>query len=114
PRSGTARVLVGGAATVMAASDFYALRDAYHPAAFQLLRKISLELCARLRGTTDRLVAPSRPESRAAVALVTERAEPELLDQVAAFRTLPRVVKLALAQKLGRLDVADGTAVCGE
>ena len=112
PRSGTAQVLVGGAASVMAAGDFYVLRDAYHPAAFQLLRKICLELCARLRGTTDRLVAPSREEPHAV--LVTKRTEPELLDEVRSFRTLPRVVKLALAQKLGRLDAEDATTVCGE
>jgi len=114
PRSGTARVTVGGPASVMAARDFYALRDAYHPGAFQLLRKICLELCGRLRGTTDRLVPPARGGPAPLPALVQERAEPEHLDQVPALQALPRVVKLALAQKLTRIDLGAGAAVCVE
>jgi CRP-like cAMP-binding protein len=114
PRSGTARVEVGGPAAVMAARDFYSLRDAYHPAAFQLLRKICLELCWRLRGTSDRLVPPSLAVPQAVLRLRTERTEPEHLDELSSFRDLPRVVKLALTQKLGRLDVPDATTVCSE
>ena len=114
PRSGTARVVVAGPAFVMAAQDFYGLRDAYHPAAFQLLRKISLELCSRLRGTSDRLVAPTHKGAEVAPPLPTERANPEHLDQLASFRPLPRVVKLALAQRLGRIDASDATTVCLE
>jgi CRP-like cAMP-binding protein len=114
PRSGTARVEVGGPASVMAAQDFYALRDAYHPAAFQLLRKICLELCWRLRGTSDRLVPRSPAPPQASPLLPTERTEPEHLDELPSFRVLPRVVKLALAQKLGRIDAADATTLCAE
>ncbi len=114
PRSGTARVVVGGPAAVLAARDFYALRDAYHPAAFQLLRSICLELCARLRGTSDRLVAPGLGKAKPAAPLLPARSEPEHLDELAAFRSLPRVVKLALARKLGRLEVAGATTVCTE
>jgi len=114
PRSGTARVEVGGPASVMAAGDFYALRDAYHPAAFQLLRKICLELCWRLRRTSDRLVPRSPAPESPSPLLLTERAEPEHLDELPAFRVLPRVVKLALAQKLGRIDAAHATTVCVE
>jgi CRP/FNR family transcriptional regulator, cyclic AMP receptor protein len=114
PRSGTARVEVGGPAAVMAARDFYALRDAYHPAAFQLLRKICVELCWRLRGTSDRLVAPTLTAPRAASRLSSERTESEHLDEIAAFRLLPRVVKLALAHKLGRVDAPDASTVCSE
>jgi CRP-like cAMP-binding protein len=116
PRSGTARVTVGGSASVMAARDFYALREAFHPAAFQLLRKICLELCQRLRGTTDRLVSPAE-DSRLSVGLPPlpfGPAEPEQLDEVPAFHGLPRVVKLALAQKLGRLELQEPTVVCAE
>jgi CRP/FNR family transcriptional regulator, cyclic AMP receptor protein len=114
PRSGTARVEVGGPASVMAARDFYALRDAYHPAAFQLLRKISLELCWRLRGTSDRLVPRSAAPPSPSPLLPTERVEPEHIDEIPSFRVLPMVVKLALAQKLGRIDAADDTTVCVE
>jgi CRP/FNR family transcriptional regulator, cyclic AMP receptor protein len=114
PRSGTARVEVGGPAYVMAARDFYALRDAYHPAAFQLLRKICLELCWRLRGTSDRLVAPSSASPPAPPRQRVERTEPEHLDALPQFRDLPRVVKLALTQKLGRIEAADGAIICTE
>ena len=114
PRSGTARVEVGGPAAVMAAQDFYGLRDAYHPAAFQLLRKICLELCWRLRGTSDRLVPRSAATPEASFRLRIERAEPEHLDELPSFRVLPRVVKLALALKLARLEAPDATTVCSE
>ena len=114
PRSGTARVLVGGPAFVMAAQDFYSLRGAYHPAAFQLLKKICLELCARLRLTSDRLVAPSKAVPAARPPMAIRRTEAEHLDELPCFRCLPSVVKLALAQKLRRLDVADATTVCSE
>jgi CRP-like cAMP-binding protein len=114
PRSGTATVKVGGAAWVMAARDFYALRDAYHPAAFQLLRKICVELCWRLRGTSDRLVAPSPGPEQASSPRSVLRTQPEHLDELPIFRVLPRVVKLALAQKLGRIDAPDATVVCSE
>jgi CRP-like cAMP-binding protein len=114
PRSGTARVTVGGPASVMAARDFYGLRDAFHPAAFQLLRKICLELCLRLRGTTDRLVPPSGAEASEVAPLPLDRVDPEQLDAVPAFRALPRVVKLALAQKLARVELPPGNPVCFE
>jgi CRP/FNR family transcriptional regulator, cyclic AMP receptor protein len=114
PRSGTARVDVGGPAAVMAAQDFYGLRDAYHPAAYQLLRKICLELCWRLRGTSDRLVPRSLSVPETPLRMRAERAEPEHLDELPTFRVLPRVVKLALAQKLERLEASDATTVCSE
>ncbi|HMK71921.1 MAG TPA: cyclic nucleotide-binding domain-containing protein [Myxococcaceae bacterium] len=114
PRSGTARVTVGGPASVMAARDFYALRDAYHPAAFQLLRKICLELCTRLRGTTDRLVPPTGAGGSEVAPLPLDRVDPEHLDAVPSFRGLPRVVKLALAQKLARVELPPGNPVCFE
>jgi CRP-like cAMP-binding protein len=114
PRSGTAMVEVGGPASVMAARDFYALRDAYHPAAFQLLRKICVELCWRLRGTSDRIVPPSLGLAKPSLPLPHLRTEAEHLDALPAFRVLPRVVKLALAQKLGRIEASDGTTVCSE
>jgi CRP-like cAMP-binding protein len=114
PRSGTARVEVGGPAAVMAAKDFYSLRDAYHPAAFQLLRKICLELCWRLRGTSDRLVPRSLSEAKPALVLRIERTEPEHLDALPSFRALPQVVKLALAHKLGRIEAGADTVVCSE
>jgi CRP-like cAMP-binding protein len=49
-----------------------------------------------------------------ALRLRTERAEPEHLDELPTFRVLPRVVKLALAQKLERLEASDATTVCSE
>jgi CRP-like cAMP-binding protein len=114
PRSGTARVEVGGPASVMAARDFYVLRDAYHPAAFQLLRKICVELCWRLRGTSDRLVPPSPHPPVGSSRLPLARTEPEHLDELPVFRVLPRVVKLALAQKLGRVEAPDVSTICSE
>ncbi len=114
PRSGTARVLLGGPASVLAAQDFYALRDAYHPAAFQLLRKVCLDLCARLRGSSERLAAAGLDQAAAPSPLTIERTRPEELEDSATFRTLPSVVKLALAQKLGRVDAEGATTVCAE
>jgi CRP/FNR family cyclic AMP-dependent transcriptional regulator len=114
PRSGSARVVVGGPASVMAARDFYALRDLYHPAAFQLLRKLCLELCWRLRGTSERLAPASAHGDEGRRPQRIERSEAEQLDEVPAFRALPRIVKLALAQKLGRMELAGATPVCIE
>jgi CRP-like cAMP-binding protein len=114
PRSGTARVEVGGPASVMAARDFYVLRDAYHPAAFQLLRKICVELCWRLRGTSDRLAPPAQGTPARSSLLRLERTSVEQLNELAAFRALPGVVKLALAEKVGRIEAPDGATICSE
>src|SRR3712207_8789336 len=46
-------------------AEFHALRDARHPAAFRVLRKICVDLCAKVRATNDRIAPPS-PEALAA------------------------------------------------
>src|SRR3954465_10183447 len=58
PRSGTATVVAGGQAQRIDAADFRALREGHHPAAFRVLRKICIDLCHRLRATSDRIVPP--------------------------------------------------------
>jgi CRP/FNR family transcriptional regulator, cyclic AMP receptor protein len=100
PRSGTATVVTGGLAQRIDAADFRALREGHHPAAFRVLRKICIDLCHRLRATSDRIVPPGEGVRRPGALWAGPLPSPDVLDDYAPFRGLPQVVKLALAQKL--------------
>jgi len=100
PRSATATVAAGGDVYRIDASDFRTLREGHHPAAFRVLRKICIDLCHRLRATSDRIVPPGEGPRRQTALEPGPLPSPEVLDDYAPFRGLPQVVKLALAQKL--------------
>src|SRR5258708_35149017 len=55
PRSGAAVVTQGGSAHYISAANFRALRDAYRPAAINVMRPLCTELCVRLRDTSERI-----------------------------------------------------------
>jgi CRP-like cAMP-binding protein len=114
PRSANAVVVQGGLAHEVDAREFAALREAYRPAAYKVMRKLCVDLCRKLRATNDRLVpggtvsvvTPPLPEGL--------RPDVAVLEGFAPFVPLPATVKLALAQKL-RLVVVDGlTPLFGE
>ena len=108
-RSGTAVVMQGGPAHRIHASDFQVLRGAFHPAAFKIIRRMCRDLCGRLRATNDR-IAPSSPAPvQAPVILDGKRPSAEVLDEFGPFKPLPMVVKLALAQKLHLIELAEVT-----
>jgi len=114
PRSATAVVMQGGPAHHIDAVDFSVLREGYNPAAYKVLRKICMDLCAKLRATSDRIVPPGN----AVISGPPLEAKPlptaDLVDEFPPFHALPHVVKLALAQKL-KLVETDGVApVFGE
>jgi len=106
PRSATATVAKGGPAQRIDAADFSALREAHHPAAFQVMRKICLDLCAKLRATADRIATPDERPVLGPVLQPVPLPSPEMLDDFGPFAGLPRVVKLAMTQKLGLVETS--------
>lgn len=105
PRSGTAVVSKPGPAHQIYATDFHALRQAYSPVAFQMLRWICLDLCRRLRATNDR-IRPVLPPGKAPLPPPRgRRPTPAELDEFPAFRPLPHLVKLALEHQLQLLEL---------
>ncbi len=114
PRSATAVVVQGGPAHQIQAVDFQTLRDARLPAAYKVLRQICLELCRKLRATNERIV-PESPKAPSAPPVVPgRRANAQWVEAFPAFRELPEVVKLALAQKLELVEVEGVTPLFGE
>ena len=114
PRSATAVVVQGGPAHQIQAVDFQTLRDARVPAAYKVLRQICLELCKKLRATNERIVPGSPRAPAAPPAPPAHRANAEWVEAFPAFRALPEVVKLALAQKLEVVEVEGGTPLFSE
>lgn len=114
PRSGSAKVVQGGGAFRIEAADFDSLRKSFHPSAYKVLRQICINLCSRLRSTSDRVVPPGNRVSSVQHQGWALRATPADVDAFAPFRALPQVVKLALAQKLTSLAVPGVTAICAE
>lgn len=101
PRSGTAVVMQAGSAHQIVAADFRALRDAFHPLAFKILRQLCRELCSRLRATSDRIAPSSEGGLGSTWAASSKRhATADELEEFPPFRALPQVVKLALSRKL--------------
>ncbi|MBK7858120.1 MAG: cyclic nucleotide-binding domain-containing protein [Archangiaceae bacterium] len=114
PRSGTAIVVQGGHAHEIDANEFHALRDGFNSAAFKVLRRVCVDLCARLRATNERIV-PGKPTSVSTPQLSsTRRPTPEVMEQFPPFKALPATVKLALGQKLQLVEVAELTPLFAE
>ncbi len=114
PRSATAVVVAGGHAHEILAAEFHALRDAFKPGAFKVLRRICLDLCGRLRATSERIVASGKHSIHTPASTQGPRPDVSVLDQFAPFKPLPAVVKLALAQKLRVIDVEEITPLFAE
>jgi CRP-like cAMP-binding protein len=115
PRSGAAVVTQGGSAQYVSAANFRALRDAYRPAAFKVMRQLCKELCSRLRATSDR-IAPSKRKTEQAPRPPTagRRATEAEVNAFPAFQALPKVVKLALCQKLQAMQIGANHLICSE
>ncbi|HVE86387.1 MAG TPA: cyclic nucleotide-binding domain-containing protein [Myxococcales bacterium] len=114
PRSATATVLKGGEAHRIDAADFRELREAHHPAAFRVLRKMCIDLCSRLRATSDRIAPQGEQLLASTVLRAVPLPTPDLLDAYGPFRGLPQVVKLALAQKLSLVQTTGPEVVFSE
>ncbi len=114
PRSATAVVVNGGHAHEILAAEFHALRDAFKPAAFKVMRRVCVDLCRRLRATSERIVASGKNQVDTPRTPPGPRPEVGLLDRFAPFKPLPAVVKLALAQKLRVLEVDEITPLFAE
>jgi CRP-like cAMP-binding protein len=113
-RSGTAVVVQGGHAHQIEAVDFHALRQSHSPPVFKILRRLSAELCAKLRATSDRIVPPSGQAPAAPAPTTGKRASDADLDAFRPLAKLPRVVKLALAQKLTVIELEGVQALFAE
>lgn len=114
PRSGTAMVTVGGPAHQIDANEFHAMRAAFVPAAFKVLRKICLDLCARLRITNERIVPSGHTEIHTPELPIGPHPETEMLDRYPPFKGLPAIVKFALAQKLQVIHLDGMTPIFAE
>jgi CRP-like cAMP-binding protein len=114
PRSATAVVVNGGHAHEILGVEFHALRDGFRPGAFKVLRRICIDLCSKLRATSDRIVGAGNTSIDTPAKDLGPRPSVEVLDQFAPFKPLPAVVKLALAQKLRLLEVPEITPLFAE
>lgn len=113
-RSATAVVTRGGPAHRIEAVDFHVLREAFHPAAFKVMRQICVELCGRLRAANDRVVPHRRADVPPSEVGSGRPCSDEVIEEFVPFRELPRVVKLALAQKLRLVEVPPQAVVFSE
>src|SRR6202158_4073060 len=115
PRSATAVVTHAGPAHRIDAAGFTALRGAFHPVAYKILREVCRELCPRLRATSERIAPSSGQAGEASSQLGGQRhASAAEIDEFPPFRALPRVVKLALSQKLRPVHTDFGEALFSE
>jgi CRP/FNR family cyclic AMP-dependent transcriptional regulator len=114
PRSGTEVVVQGGHAHEIDANEFHALRGAFYPAAFKVLRRVCVDLCARLRATNERIVPSSHTEIHTPAVSSMKRPTPDVMDQFPPFKALPATVKLALGQKLQVIEVSELTPLFAE
>jgi CRP-like cAMP-binding protein len=114
PRSGTAGVVQGGHAHEIDANEFHALRTTFNPAAFKVLRRICVDLCARLRATNERIVPSGGGNVHTPPMPAGRRPTTDVMDQFPPFAHLPAVVKLALAQKLQLVEVGELTPLFAE
>jgi CRP/FNR family cyclic AMP-dependent transcriptional regulator len=104
-RSGTAVVVQGGHAHQIDAVDFHALRQGHSQPVFKILRRLCMELCAKLRATSDRIVPPSGQAPVAPALASGKRASDADVESFGPLAKFPRVVKLALAQKLTVIEL---------
>lgn len=114
PRSGSAVVTHSGHAHLVDAQEFHAMRGTYVPAAFKVLRQISIDLCARLRATNERIVPSGGHAIGTPVRTPGPRPEVTVIERFPSFKGLPAVVKFALAQKLELIEVDEMTPIFGE
>ncbi|MFT3706865.1 MAG: cyclic nucleotide-binding domain-containing protein [Archangium sp.] len=114
PRSGTAIVVQSGPAHQIDANEFHAMRSAFVPAAFKVLRKICIDLCVRLRQTNERIVPSGNSGVETPPLPHGPRPDTVLLDRYPPFKGLPAVVKFALAQKLEVIHLEDMTPIFAE
>lgn len=114
PRSGTAVVTQGGHAHELDAQEFHHMRSTFVPAAFKVLRKICLDLCGRIRQTNERIVPSGTGDVQTPPLPRGPSPDPAELDEFPAFKGMPAVVKLALAQKLQRLTLEGVTPLFAE
>jgi CRP-like cAMP-binding protein len=112
-RSGTAVVVQGGPAHQIDAIDFATLREAGSPVVFKILRRLCMELAGKLRAT-DQLVSKSVATPEPSPSAPGRKATDDELAPFAPFAQLPKVVKLALAQKLTVHDVTGVSPVFSE
>ncbi len=113
-RSGSAVVTQGGPAHLVDAQEFHAMRSTYVPAAFKILRQISIDLCARLRATNERIVPSGARAIGTPVRTSGPRPEVAIIEGFPSFKALPWLVKFALAQKLELIEVDEITPIFGE
>lgn len=114
PRSGTAIVTSGGHAHQIDAQEFHAMRATFVPAAFKMLRKVCVDLCARLRQTNERIVPSGHARVETPAPPSGPRPDLEMVDRFPAFRALPAVVKAALASKLEVVELQEVTPLFAE
>ncbi len=114
PRSGSALVVVGGPAYRLDGEAFQALRTAFSPTAFKVLRKLCVNLCFKLRQTDARIVAVGHNRIHTPRLGPGSHPEVEALERFPPFRGLPSLVKLALAQKLEVIEVSQVTPIFAE
>jgi CRP-like cAMP-binding protein len=107
-------VVKGGAAYELDAREFHAMRTAFLPAAFKVLRKVCIDLCSRLRQTNERIVPSGSSRVVTPRLPVGPRPPVEMLERFPPFRRLPSVVKLALAQKLEVVQLDELTPLFAE
>lgn len=114
-RSGTAVVVREGPAHVIDALEFQTLREAKNPLAYKVLRQLCMQLCHRLRATSDRIV-PASPDAPldAPDLPLGPPASVEEVDAFEPFSSLPEIVKLALSQKLRVVRTTSVQPVFGE
>lgn len=114
PRSGTAIVTQSGPAHQIDAQEFHAMRASFVPAAFKVLRKIAVDLCARLRHTNERIVPSGNAHIETPPLPHGPRPSKEMVDRYPAFKALPAVVKLALAAKLEVIELTEMSPIFAE
>lgn len=90
------------------------MRATFVPAAFKVLRKLCVDLCARLRQTNERIVRSGHTKVETPALPAGPRPEVAMLDRFAPFKALPSVVKFALARQLEVLDVLEVTPIFAE
>jgi len=113
-RSGTATVTRGGPAHRIDAADFTRLREGFRASAYKVLKKICVDLCAKLRATDRRIAPEGRMEVPKTPGEGGVSVAPERMDDFAPFRRLPQVVKLALAGQLRLIETNDIQPLFGE
>ena len=90
------------------------MRGTFVPAAFKVLRKIAVDLCARLRHTNERIVPSGHSGIQTPALPPGPRPDKAMVDRYPAFKGLPAMVKLALAQKLEVIELTEMTPIFAE